>query len=375
MIQLSVELINKIENSIDLGYISKQKHSEADLWILNYTKKAQYEWAWTPSTTICRGLIVDSSWNIVARAYPKFMSYEQIVDKSEIPMGEVVQVYDKADGSLGVMYFIDGVPFVATRGSFKSEMADEANKMLTELYGKVKWNPRYSYVFEIIYPENRIVVDYGDKRELVLHGIYDNETGEEIPLHEFVDLEYLRNMGVPIIKQYDVGVNLDGFDRLIETYPYDGREGFVVRFESGYRVKIKYDEYKNLSYVIEQTSPKRLLDMIENGAINDILDQLPEIDRARVVEFERKVKDRFDDIHRKYIKAYEDIQLALFAISPEAAKNEKWWAQEINAIKKEYNPAILFAIMKHNHVKVKTYIWKMVKNEAIEWEKTGGKNE
>ncbi len=34
-----------------------------------------------------------------------------------------------------------------------------------------------TYLFEIIYPENRIVIDYGDSDDLILLSIINNETG------------------------------------------------------------------------------------------------------------------------------------------------------------------------------------------------------
>ena len=46
--------------------------------------------------------------------------------------------------------------------------------------------PGKTYLFEIIYPENRIVVDYGDYKGLVLIDVIDNETGKS-DLQEFDD--------------------------------------------------------------------------------------------------------------------------------------------------------------------------------------------
>lgn len=67
----------QIQANIDYGWISKRKHPQLDYWILNYTQKAQIDWEWNSVTTICRGLIVDQDWNIIARPFKKFFTLDQ----------------------------------------------------------------------------------------------------------------------------------------------------------------------------------------------------------------------------------------------------------------------------------------------------------
>ena len=43
-----------------------QKHPEADLFIYNYTRNAEYNKVWNEVTLQTRGLILDSEMNIVA---------------------------------------------------------------------------------------------------------------------------------------------------------------------------------------------------------------------------------------------------------------------------------------------------------------------
>ena len=136
--RISNELIKMIETEIADGFISKRKHDTEDLYVLNYTPLAAHAWKWNDATTLCRGLIVDGDYNIVARSYPKFFEISQITDLSIIPTDLDCDIMDKADGFLGVMYFINGVPYIASRGTFGSEMANEANKMLRGKYFKTK---------------------------------------------------------------------------------------------------------------------------------------------------------------------------------------------------------------------------------------------
>ena len=61
-----------IEQEITNKYIARIKHPTANLYILNYTSKCQFENHWNLSTTHCRGLIVDDNWNIKYKPFQKF---------------------------------------------------------------------------------------------------------------------------------------------------------------------------------------------------------------------------------------------------------------------------------------------------------------
>src|SRR5579885_481968 len=161
---------------VENGYLTGRSHPSADLIIWNYTAKAQYEKHWTEETMMCRGLITTSAGEIVARPFPKFFNYEEY--EGQIPK-EPFTVTEKMDGSLGILYFVDGKPAIATRGSFTSEQAIRATAILRERYEHFPFSPHYTYLFEIIYPGNRIVVDYGKMDDLVLLATIYTKTGAE----------------------------------------------------------------------------------------------------------------------------------------------------------------------------------------------------
>ena len=67
--------------------------------------------------------------------------------------------------------------FLATRGSFSSDQALVGTDILHEQYLQqgYEFDPRYTYLFEILYPENRIVVDYRGLRDIVLLAVLDKD--------------------------------------------------------------------------------------------------------------------------------------------------------------------------------------------------------
>src|SRR5260370_29373116 len=153
--------VRAINQQVDEGYIVKHKHPTADLYIYNYTSKTQFDGYWTPETKACRGLILDEQGLVVARPFEKFFTLEQ--HPEPLPV-EPFDVFEKLDGSLGILYWIDAEPFIATRGSFNGEHAERANRILHAKYSGLfsGLDRRVTYLFEIIYPQNRIVVDYGE---------------------------------------------------------------------------------------------------------------------------------------------------------------------------------------------------------------------
>jgi RNA ligase len=151
-----MKLLEKIDWKVLNDYIEKKlivanKHSEYDIWILNYSPTTQIERVWDDYTLSCRGLVIDAEGNILARPFQKFKNYEEY-DPSEVDMSLDFEIFEKMDGSLIILFYYKagGKWIVASRGSFMSEQSLEAEKMLgTNVYDMLDKNN--TYLFEIIY--------------------------------------------------------------------------------------------------------------------------------------------------------------------------------------------------------------------------------
>ncbi len=258
---MNQDILNKM---IGEKYVKVQKHPGAELYIYNYTPKAQYEQFWNDCTLQCRGLILNDVYETVARPFPKFFNLGE-QENQHIP-NESFEVYEKMDGSLGILYWLDGEAFIATRGSFISEQSQRATQMLHIQYAQAisKLDTSLTYLFEIIYPQNRIVVDYGGREELVLLAIIDTQTGEELPLQD---------IGFPVVKRYDGVQDLEE----LKTLEEDNKEGFVVRFQSGYRLKVKFEEYVRIHKIVTQVSTVNIWEYLKTGqSMNELLERVPD---------------------------------------------------------------------------------------------------
>jgi RNA ligase len=270
------------------GLITCRTHPTHDLLIWNYTPQCQFQQAWDEITIQSRGLITKSDGTIIARPFKKFHNLEQ--HEGYLPL-EPFKVTEKMDGSLGILYFADGKPYIATRGSFTSEQAIKATDILYAKYGGITglFKPCYTYLFEIIYPSNRIVVDYAEMEDLVLLAIIDIETGQEYNIH---DPDFMKTCSgfFPIVRHYDGIKDIAQLKSLEEP----NKEGFVLHFESGLRLKAKFAEYVRLHKLLTQCTARTIWELLRTDQpFDDLLNRVPD-------EFYAWVKRTRDDLLRQF---------------------------------------------------------------------------
>ncbi len=277
------------------GFVVRQNHPKADLFIYNYSPKAQYERVWNEVTLNCRGLIMDGAMNVVARPFQKFFNLGE-QENQHIP-NEPFEVYEKMDGSLGILYWYNNQPHIATRGSFTSDQSVKANAILHEKYSHVLplLNPAKTYLFEIIYPENRIVVDYGSTEDLVLLSVLDIATGLE---------DTLPDVGFPIVKRYS-GINdINQLQALEEN----NREGFVIRFASGLRYKVKFKEYIRIHRIITQVSNISIWEYLRAGnTLDELLDRVPDEFYSWVKKTNADLLSAYAEIENTALAEFKDL--------------------------------------------------------------------
>lgn len=138
----------QLDYHIEQRHINVNQHPTEEIYILNYSPICQYDAIWTEVSMQCRGLILDKDGNIVARPFPKFFNYEQIKPE-EIP-NDSFEVYEKYDGSLGIVFYFNKKWHIATRGSFVSDQAIKGAEMLKKLNTDLL-DQNKTYLFEIIY--------------------------------------------------------------------------------------------------------------------------------------------------------------------------------------------------------------------------------
>jgi len=327
-------MIDSLNHYCEMGLLHKQAHPTLPLFIWNYTPRVQYERLWDSITLSCRGLVTDHQGNVIAKSFDKFFNLEEL-SSSEIPR-EPFEVYEKLDGSLIIIFWHQGQIVVASRGSFDSDHALEAKSILGS-YALNKLDKSKVYCGELIVPWNRIVVGYGNKRSVVLLAKFDN-SGNEYSIDRY------EQYGFEVVKKFDLS-NLD-LSKLKQQIR-DDEEGYVVRFKSGKRLKIKGQEYIRLHKIVTGISSVVIWEnMMNNIPIDAILDQLPDEFYNWAKDVQGSLQDKYNLILEESTKVYRE-----FETRKETA---------LYFLEQKYPQVLFFILNKKDPSKL---IWKLVRPE------------
>jgi RNA ligase len=336
--------------------------------------------------------VLDNEGNVVAKPFPKFFNYEE--HKPEDIPNESFEVYEKMDGSLGIVFYyeeelsderryniwfnnnyvtgmerlfdpnklpdfddpyyeptpkIKGEWHIATRGSFTSEQAIKGKELL-EKYPLDKLDKNNTYLFEILFKENRIVVDYGDYEGLVLLGAYNCNTSVEIERCELEKLD-----GFDVVKLYKTwGEDWESLKKEISN----DEEGYVIRFSGGMRMKIKGEEYVRLHRILTNFSTKDIWELLRNNEqLEPFLERVPDEFDKWVKAIIMNLRWSFHHIDERVGKMYDYFRYGKFNDrDPEPTKKE--FAEFVMKQSEELRP-ILFKMWDKSPYD--DIIWKLLK--------------
>lgn len=268
--------LDKLNALIADKRIAVQVHPALPIRVYNYTNRAQFANEWSTEERVCRGLIVDENDKVIARGPSKFFNYGQ-PGSPEVVLTDKVWVSKKEDGSLGIAYVYGDHVGIATRGSFASEQATRASGLLSNADKlRIRHNIRnrnLTPIYEIVYPGNRIVLDYKGLEKNIPLGYVGMESG----------LIEGRNLGV-LYGDTFVSHEMTFADALALPIP-DDEEGYVLdirSFDTPNRIrghlKLKGDRYKELHGAIFGLSERKIWEAMEdpNETMEEFISALPD---------------------------------------------------------------------------------------------------
>ncbi len=313
------------DDYVKKGLLSKKE--SGDLVLYNYTQKCTCDGAWDEVTMRSRGVIYDKTTKEVVSYVPKKffnLGENDFSHLNKLPTHLPFKVLEKVDGSMVTCSSHKGEWIVATRGSFESDQAKEAKKIIFE-EKKYDLDKDTSYLFEVIYPENRIspgarlVCDYGPMRDVVLLTAFDKtREGLELTREELESEALWLNM--PICKAFDF--SLEKAIAMQKTLPFN-EEGYVILFEDGTRVKIKGDEYIRMAKILNGMSPLSIWEAFDDFHVpQEYLNQLPEEIRPEAEEIAKKIYQKMD-LSMFELKAFMMNQV------PNIDKDKETWRKEL----------------------------------------------
>lgn len=260
------------------GFVRRAKHPTLPLYVYCYTEKAVFESRWNAVTRSCRGLIADTDGTIAAFCMPKFFNAVEHIEgrayAAPLP-AEPFQLWPKMDGSLGTVFYYKDHWLVATKGGFQSEQAIWAQKWL-DARDLSDLSKDKTYVVEIIYPENRIVVDYHGASMLTLLTVFGSNGIECMGPHHVLSWGLLDGAGT-IHPQLNVLLSRVLFyaqrNQTVFGEDIDGTraEGYVVKYQSGLRVKVKFADYIRMHGAVTGLTERHIWETLRHGQTLDAL--------------------------------------------------------------------------------------------------------
>jgi hypothetical protein len=269
-------------------------HPEEPLVGLNYTPVAhntlyRFPAGWTMPLRLCRGIIFDHEGNLAAKPFGKFFNVGENEETKELPDMPFCAT-EKKDGHLGIIFEFKGKLFATTRGSFESRSALIASEMLKDCIERKKWDSKFladvTTLVEIIHPETKVHVEYGKKSRFILIGAYDRETLYDFDYEDLCKLGKL--LGLKVTERWQ-GNSLQELKELMKDLSVENKEGYVVRFQNGLRIKFKFATYINMM-VKERLGYAYLMKRIVAGNLQKMIENLPEEVYAEAEAMIKKIR-------------------------------------------------------------------------------------
>ena len=339
------EFYNKLQEEVKNGYVVAHRSEYKPITNYTYSRLTEQENHWNEITLKTRGLILDDNRRIIFNCPEKFFNFRQndFADNVYDEIKDNFKIYEKLDGSaIWVVRDSEYGLVISSKSSFNSEHAQWAREIIKEKFfpSVVTFEEGICYCFELIHPENRIVVDYGEEKTLKLWGL-KTQYGETIELEtNRVNTSFFETPKF-------LGTNKD--KSVIENYIRQSNvEGVVLKGAGDNRIKIKSQTYLELHRIKTECTPNRIFEILESG--------------RRISDFD------FPDEFINDILFYENIYLAKY----EQLKNRIESAARIfkNLSDKEVGQAEIdnflkagiFCIRKNKDMS--KHIWKKVKEEV-----------
>jgi RNA ligase len=181
---------------------------------------------------------------------------------------------------------------------------------------------------------------------LVLLAIIKTEIGSEL---FYDDLKATYSKYFTVVKKLNIKTFGD-LNRLRERND-DNREGVVVRFENGFRIKMKFSEYVRLHAIVTNVSNLTIWEHLKNGYdFDELIDRVPDEFYSWVMKTIKELKIEFMNIELDAYKTFVNIYHV------NEVKDRKEFA---DYAKKSKHRAILFKIYdKRDYSEI---IWKSIR--------------
>ena len=291
-----------------------------NLLLLKYSKTI-WNTGWHNLAKQCRGKVIDlNTRQVVVYPFNKFFNLNE-VDETDLDKiygllskADYISVTDKKDGSAIIVTKYNGEIIINTNGEFVNEQVKLAKGLFEKKYSYFYQNipEGYTFVFELIHPLNRIVLDYGDEKTLYLLAVRDLTDLHLLKYSELVEMAEQYHLDITESFEFS---DLDSF--IAKTEESENiKEGWVFRVISGdtdMMFKLKYQEYFRLSRIKSIPSLKKIYGLLQTDKLDDVLSVAESDIKDTVMADVQKLFDYLENF-KGLIKEDSDYLLAKYKV-------------------------------------------------------------
>jgi hypothetical protein len=231
---------------------------------------------WSMQMRMSRGITFDTqTGDVVSFPYEKFFNMNEYIDGDLAGLAKKVatQKYiatEKVDGIL-IHAFYDKHSDKVRLGT-RAMLDPDGKGFIDTAENLMKRGGRYddiktllqngnSMILELIDPKYRVVIGYGKKSSLVLHGVRDLKSSKMLDFNETGSMAKNFGLGAVGGRQFNSFQELSDF----QAKSKEDVEGFVLRFEDGSMIKAKTEAYFDKLKGLKALSYPKIAESILNG--------------------------------------------------------------------------------------------------------------
>ena len=270
---------------------------------------------WNPYVAWARGLVYDltdpNDPKIIGIPFSKFFNYLENPQRVPDPQATIIDISEKADGSLGTAFFWKGQWWMASSGAVNSPQAEKGTAMLRAKPWLKNLQEDCNYIFEIIYPENQIILDYGDMEDLILLGARYVHPMPNMMMTAKTAFNLIGDDRVRVVKNYNhINLSSEAIPQFVNEAQSDKLvEGVIVTYSDGTKFKFKSDQYVKLHVLKRSITFNSAFQAIREGNYQDYLSAVPEEFRPIVDGWYDEIQDKISrlltwaDVWWQYVKS------------------------------------------------------------------------
>jgi len=262
------------------GWLKMNQYKD-QLYIFCYSPKCQYEKFWTPLTLSMRGMVLGREGEVIGQCLPKFFNLSEVPEtRAENLPREDYEIFQKVDGSMISTFYN---PYEerwqhTSKCSFENEYIEAAYRFLPPKMMANTLPLSIMLTSEVRFDTDpmRRVTDTHEGLYLITswcHSWVPPSIGYTFGAEwARAVLEGPRTLSEALSSCLDIGIVSKYDDKLenkLESFNSEkDTEGYVVRFESGFRTKLKTAWYLQLNKVLDDFGPGKARETVKEYLTN-----------------------------------------------------------------------------------------------------------